>query len=91
MDLDPVFASRLQFGFTIIFHIIFPAFTIGLSAYIATLCIMWMASAKEQYRILAQFWTRSLRSPSAWAWFPALSFPISSGPTGAASASWSAT
>ena len=58
MDIDPVLASRLQFGFTIVFHIIFPAFTIGLSAYIATLCVMWMATAKEQYRILAQFWTK---------------------------------
>ena len=37
MDLDPVLLARLQFAFTITFHIIFPAFTIGLSAYIATL------------------------------------------------------
>src|SRR5262245_53310497 len=36
MDLDPVLLARLQFGFTIAFHIIFPSFTIGLSAYIAT-------------------------------------------------------
>ena len=33
MDLDPVLIARLQFAFTIIFHIIFPTFTIGLSAY----------------------------------------------------------
>ena len=37
MDFDPVLLARLQFAFTIIFHIIFPSFTIGLSAYIATL------------------------------------------------------
>ena len=37
MDLDPVLLARLQFAFTISFHIIFPSFTIGLSAYIATL------------------------------------------------------
>src|SRR4051812_19797014 len=37
MDLDAVLLARLQFAFTIIFHIIFPTFTIGLSAYIATL------------------------------------------------------
>jgi cytochrome bd ubiquinol oxidase subunit I len=91
MDLDPVFTSRLQFGFTIIFHIIFPAFTIGLSAYIATLCVMWMASAKEQYRILAQFWTKIFAVSFAMGVVPALSFPISSAPTGAASASSSAT
>ena len=58
MDLDPVLLSRLQFAFTIIWHIIFPAFTIGLSAYIATLCVMWMRTGKERYRVLAQFWTR---------------------------------
>jgi cytochrome d ubiquinol oxidase subunit I len=30
MDLDPVILSRIQFAFTIIYHIIFPTFTIGL-------------------------------------------------------------
>ncbi len=39
--------SRLQFAFTIIFHIIFPAFTIGLSAYVATLCVMWMRTGSR--------------------------------------------
>jgi cytochrome d ubiquinol oxidase subunit I len=58
MDLDPLLISRLQFAFTIIFHIIFPTFTIGLSAYIATLCVMWMRTGKERYRLLAQFWTK---------------------------------
>lgn len=58
MDLDPLIISRLQFAFTIIFHIIFPTFTIGLSAYIATLCVMWMRTGKQQYRLLAQFWTK---------------------------------
>ena len=33
MDFDPVLLARLQFAFTIAFHIIFPSFTIGLSAY----------------------------------------------------------
>src|SRR5438445_11092032 len=58
MDLDPVLISRLQFAFTIIWHIIFPAFTIGLSAYIATLSVMWMRTGKEHYRELARFWTK---------------------------------
>jgi len=58
MDLDPVLIARLQFAFTIIYHIIFPAFTIGLSAYISTLCVMWMRTGKEHYRTLAQFWTK---------------------------------
>jgi cytochrome bd ubiquinol oxidase subunit I len=50
MDLDPLLISRLQFAFTNIFHIIFPTFTIGLSAYIATLCVMWMRTGEEHYR-----------------------------------------
>src|SRR5437660_8742043 len=58
MDLSDLLVSRLQFAFTIIFHIIFPTFTIGLSAYIATLCVMWMRTGKEHYRALAQFWTK---------------------------------
>jgi cytochrome bd ubiquinol oxidase subunit I len=58
MDFDALILSRLQFAFTIICHIVFPAFTIGLSAYIATLCVMWMRSGKEHYRRLAQFWTK---------------------------------
>ena len=59
MEIDPVLVARIQFAFTIIFHIIFPAFTIGLSAYIATLCVMGMATGREHYRVLAQFWTKA--------------------------------
>jgi Cytochrome bd terminal oxidase subunit I len=36
MDLDPLLLSRIQFAFTISWHIIFPAFTIGLAAWLAT-------------------------------------------------------
>ena len=42
MDFDPALLARLQFAFTITFHIIFPSFTIGLSAYIATLGAIWL-------------------------------------------------
>jgi cytochrome bd ubiquinol oxidase subunit I len=58
MDFDPVMLARLQFGFTITFHIIFPAFTIGLSAYIATLEVMWLWSGRGHYHRLARFWTK---------------------------------
>jgi cytochrome d ubiquinol oxidase subunit I len=58
MDLDPVLLARLQFAFTITFHIIFPAFTIGLSAYIATVLVMWLATGREHYHRLARFWTK---------------------------------
>ena len=58
MELDAVFLSRIQFAFTVDFHIIFPTFTIGLSAFIATLLVMWRRSGIERYRTLARFWTR---------------------------------
>src|SRR5829696_3402905 len=58
MDLDPVLLARLQFAFTITFHIIFPTFTIGLSAYIATLGVLWLRSGEERYHRIMRFWTR---------------------------------
>src|ERR1041385_1381152 len=58
MDLDAVLLARLQFAFTIIFHIIFPTFTIGLSAYIATLGVLWLKTDAECYHRLMQFWTK---------------------------------
>ena len=58
MELDAVFLARLQFAFTVAFHIIFPSFTIGLSAWIATLLVMWRRTGEMRYRELARFWTR---------------------------------
>lgn len=58
MELDPLLLARTQFAFTISFHIIFPAFTIGLSAYIAVLLLLWMRSGEEKFYRLARFWTR---------------------------------
>ena len=58
MEFDPVIIARLQFAFTVTFHIIFPTFTIGLSAYIATLLVMSMVTGRERFQRLAQFWTR---------------------------------
>src|SRR5215813_9790659 len=58
MEFDPVLIARLQFAFTIAFHIIFPTFTIGLSAYIATLLVMATVTGRERLQRLAQFWTR---------------------------------
>jgi cytochrome d ubiquinol oxidase subunit I len=58
MELDAVFLARIQFAFTVAFHIIFPSFTIGLSAWIATLLVMWRRTGEIRYRELARFWTR---------------------------------
>jgi cytochrome d ubiquinol oxidase subunit I len=58
MDFDPVLLSRLQFAFTVTYHIIFPSFTIGLSAYIATLGVLWLRTGRDLYQRLMRFWTR---------------------------------
>jgi cytochrome d ubiquinol oxidase subunit I len=58
MDFDPVLLARLQFAFTVTFHIIFPSFTIGLSAFIATLLLRWYFTGREHLHRLARFWTK---------------------------------
>jgi len=58
MDLDPVLLARIQFAFTVSFHIIFPSFTIGLAAWIATLEGLWLATKNDRYHLLARFWTK---------------------------------
>ncbi|HEX6144497.1 MAG TPA: cytochrome ubiquinol oxidase subunit I [Geminicoccaceae bacterium] len=58
MSFDPIFLSRLQFAFTIAFHILFPAFTIGLAAYIAVLEGLWLTTRRRAYLALSEFWTR---------------------------------
>jgi cytochrome d ubiquinol oxidase subunit I len=58
MELDPVLLARLQFAFTISFHIIFPSFTIGIAAYLATLEVLWGWTGADRYKRLAAFWTK---------------------------------
>src|SRR4249920_3294083 len=58
MDLDPVFLSRLQFAFVISFHIIFPAFTIGLAAWLATIEGVRLLTGNELYRRVFDFWLK---------------------------------
>ena len=58
MDLDATLLARLQFAFTISFHIIFPAFSIGLAAFIATLLVRWRITGEEHFHRLARFWTK---------------------------------
>src|SRR5277367_5719989 len=50
MDFDPVLLSRIQFAFLVSFHIIFPAFTIGLAAWLATLEGAQLATGNLIYR-----------------------------------------
>ncbi|VDZ73605.1 Bacterial Cytochrome Ubiquinol Oxidase [Atlantibacter hermannii] len=45
-DLDAFHLARIQFAFTVSFHIIFPAITIGLASYLAVLEGMWLKTKK---------------------------------------------
>jgi cytochrome bd ubiquinol oxidase subunit I len=58
MDLDPVFLSRLQFFWVVAFHILLPAFTVGLSVYIFVLELLWFRRRDETYLRTSMFWTR---------------------------------
>ncbi len=58
MDVDAVLLARIQFAFTVSFHIIFPSFTIGLAAFIATLLVRWRFTGRDHLLRLARFWTK---------------------------------
>src|SRR3978361_528136 len=49
---------RIQFAFTISFHIIFPAITIGLASYLAVLEGCWLRTKRQVYVDLYQFWLK---------------------------------
>jgi cytochrome d ubiquinol oxidase subunit I len=50
--------ARIQFGFTISFHIVFPAITIGLASYLLVLEACWLKTGRELYRDLYHFWLK---------------------------------
>lgn len=58
MDFDALLLSRLQFAFTIAFHIIFPSFTIGLASYLAVLEGLWLITRREAFKTLYLFWVK---------------------------------
>src|SRR6202521_60148 len=57
-DLLALLLSRIQFAFTVSFHIIFPAFTIGLAAWLAFLEALSLATGRPVFRRLFDFWLR---------------------------------
>src|SRR5687768_14262918 len=56
--MDELILSRLQFAFTIAWHIIFPSFTIGLASYLAVLEGAWLATRREAFKTLYLFWVK---------------------------------
>ena len=58
MDTTALILSRLQFAFTISFHIIFPAFSIGLAAWLTILEALHLKTGRPAYRVLFEFWLK---------------------------------
>src|SRR5260370_15860863 len=58
MDVSALLLSRIQFAFTVSFHIIFPAFTIGLAAWLTVLEALHLSTGCRAYRALFDFWLK---------------------------------
>src|SRR5262249_61968139 len=58
MDTAALLLSRVQFAFTISFHIIFPSFTIGLAAWLTVLEALHLANGRPAYRVVFEFWLK---------------------------------
>jgi cytochrome d ubiquinol oxidase subunit I len=55
---DASILARVQFAFTISFHIVFPAFTIGLASYLAVLEAQWLIRRDDAYLRLFDYWKK---------------------------------
>src|SRR5919201_2198156 len=58
MSLDPVLLSRLQFAWVIAWHILMPAFTVGLASYIALLEGIHLFTGRGIYVRVSMYWIR---------------------------------
>ena len=58
MDLDPLLLSRFQWAWVIAWHILLPAFTVGLASYIAVLEGLFFTTGTEAWFRISRFWTR---------------------------------
>src|SRR5260370_3456840 len=55
---DAVVLARAQFAFTMSFHIVFPAFSIGLASYLAMLEGLWLWTGREVFINLFNYWLK---------------------------------
>jgi cytochrome bd ubiquinol oxidase subunit I len=58
MHLDQVFLSRLQFAWVVAFHIVLPAFTVGLASFIAALEGLHLKTKDSAYLQISMFWIK---------------------------------
>ena len=57
-NADALLLARIQFAFTVSFHFIFPAFSIGLASYLAVLEALWLKTGKQLYQDLFKYWLK---------------------------------
>ena len=57
-NADALLLARIQFAFTISFHFIFPAFSIGLASFLAVLEALWLKTGKSLYLDLFKYWLK---------------------------------
>jgi cytochrome d ubiquinol oxidase subunit I len=57
-NLDPALLARIQFAFTVSFHILFPAFTIGLASWLAVLEWRWLKTGRQIYADVYRMWVK---------------------------------
>lgn len=58
MDLDATTLARIQFGFTIAFHILFPTLTIGLGAFLVGVEALWLKTKNPAWFRLYRLWSK---------------------------------
>jgi cytochrome d ubiquinol oxidase subunit I len=58
MSLSSLILARVQFAFTVGFHILWPAYSIGIASFIAILNALWLKTNKPVYQQLMHFWQK---------------------------------
>jgi cytochrome d ubiquinol oxidase subunit I len=58
MHLDPLLLSRIQWAWVMGWHILLPAFTVGLASYIAVLEGLFFFTRRDYWFRISRFWTR---------------------------------
>src|SRR4051794_7391759 len=56
--IDALVLARVQFAFTVLFHFIFPALSIGLASYLAVLEGLWLWTGREVFLNLFKYWLK---------------------------------
>lgn len=57
-SFDALTLARIQFAFTVSFHFLFPAFSIGLASFLAVLEGLWLRTGREVYLTLFRYWMK---------------------------------